>query len=91
MTLLIEWDVKKNESLKQERDVGFEDVELAIIEGKLLDILPHFNQRKYPNQQIFIVEIRGYIYYVPFAKEEKKIFLKTIIPSRKYNKKYEKK
>ncbi len=91
MTRKIEWNIEKNKSLKIERSVCFEDVEVAIIDGKLLDILPHFNQKKYPNQQIFVVEIAGYIYYVPFVESDKKIFLKTIIQSRKFNKKYEKK
>ncbi len=86
MTLLIEWNPDKNLALKVSRNV-FEDVEAAIIEGKLLDILPHHNRQKYPHQKIFIVEINDYIYYVPFIENKKKIFLKTIIPSRKYNKK----
>ncbi len=72
MTLKIEWNIEKNKSLKMTLGVGFEDVEVAIIDGKLLDILPHFNWKKYPNQQIFVVEICGYIYYVPFVKMIKK-------------------
>jgi len=37
---------------------------------------------------IFVFEIEGYIYYVPFVENEEKIFLKTIIPSRKLTKQY---
>ncbi|MGA0198549.1 MAG: toxin, partial [Prochlorotrichaceae cyanobacterium] len=59
------------------------------IEGnKLLDIIQHPNQEKYPNQRIFIVEIDRYIYLVPFIENETELFLKTIIPSRKMTKKY---
>jgi hypothetical protein len=34
------------------------------------------------------LEINDYVYYVPFIEDNEKIFLKTIIPSRKYTKKY---
>jgi len=88
MTITIEWNPEKNLALKASRNICFEDVESAIIAGKLIDILPHHNSKKYPNQKIFIVEINGYVYYAPFVENKKKIFLKTIIPSRKYNKKF---
>lgn len=83
-----EWNEEKNKLLKDSRDVGFEEVLLAIDEGRLLDVIPHHNLEKYPNQKLFIVRIRGYIYYVPFVEDEEKIFLKNIVPSRKYKKKY---
>jgi len=83
-----EWDEQKNKQLKTNRAVCFEDVFIAISEDRLLDILPHHNPVKYPNQKLFIVQIRGYVYYVPFVEDEEAIFLKNIIPSRKYQKKY---
>lgn len=83
-----EWNEDKNAQLKRERDVCFEDVLLAISEGRLLDILPHPNQTEYPHQHIFIVNIRHYVYYVPYVENDEKTFLKTIIPSRKYQKQY---
>jgi uncharacterized DUF497 family protein len=83
-----EWSEEKNKLLKDSRGVGFEEVLLAIDEGRLLDVIPHHNLEKYPNQKLFIVRIRGYIYYVPFVEDEEKIFLKNIVPSRKYQKKY---
>lgn len=83
-----EWNEEKNKLLKDSRDVGFEEVLLAIDEGRLLDVIPHHNLEKYTNQKLFIVRIRGYIYYVPFVEDEEKIFLKNIVPSRKYQKKY---
>jgi len=39
-------------------------------------------------QKMFIVEINNYAYLVPFVENEKEIFLKTIIPSRKATKEY---
>jgi len=86
--LKIEWDLEKNETLKQNRNVCFEDVERAIYEEKVIDIIPHFNKDKYPNQNILIVKFHDYIYYVPFIRDNEKFFLKSIIPSRKYNKIY---
>ncbi|MFH1610494.1 MAG: toxin [Patescibacteria group bacterium] len=83
-----DWSNTKNEQLKAERDICFEDCTIAIEEGKLLDIIKHSNERKYPNQKIFVIEINNYIYLVPFVEDEEKVFLKTIIPSRKATKKY---
>ena len=82
-TKYFDWDSKKNELLKQERDISFEDIIVAIDDGHLLDILIHHNPRRYPHQKIFVVAVSSYAYLVPFVEDEEKIFLKTIIPSRK--------
>jgi len=84
----LDWNLTKNEILKAERGVSFEGVIEAIIEGYLLDVLEHPNQAKYDRQRIFIVLIEDYVYLVPFVEDELKIFLKTIIPSRKATKHY---
>jgi uncharacterized DUF497 family protein len=86
--MYFEWDEAKNKLLDTNRGVCFEDVLIAISEKRLLDVLPHHNPTKYPNQKLFIVQIRDYVYYVPFIENEVSIFLKNIIPSRKYQKKY---
>ena len=83
-----EWSEKKNEWLKAERGVGFEEAIIALTEGKLLDILLNTNQKKHPSQKIYVVEIDKYAYLVPFIEDDEKIFLKTIFPSRKATKKY---
>lgn len=83
-----DWDAGKNEQLIKERGVSFEEVLIAIEGGYLLDIVEHPNKTKYPNQRIFIVQIEDYICLVPFIEDGEKIFLKTIIPSRKATKKY---
>ncbi len=82
------WSYEKNELLKKERKVSFEEVVLCIEKGQLLDILEHPNQEKYPGQRIFVINIRGYVCLVPFIETEDEIILKTIIPSRKATKKY---
>ena len=86
-----DWDKKKNIKLRSERKISFEDVQQAIEGGKLLDTKNHPNHIKYPNQKMFVVEIDSYVYLVPFVEDEKKVFLKTIFPSRKATKKYLKK
>lgn len=83
-----DWDNQKNEILQKERNVRFEDVLLAIDGDGILDIVEHPNKKLYPNQKIFIINIDEYAYLVPFAEDEEKVFLKTIIPSRKATKKY---
>ena len=82
------WNSEKNEQLKKERDISFEQIVIQIEEGKLHDILEHPNQQKYKDQRIFVVELNEYIHLVPFVEDEKYVFLKTIIPSRKATKKY---
>ena len=86
----IRYSLEKNEWLKKQRGIGFEEVILAIKNGDLLDDIEHPNKQKYPNQNIFILlfAIKNYVYLVPYIEDENTIFLKTIIPSRKMNKKY---
>lgn len=80
---------EKNLFLKEIRGISFEEVELAIDEGRVLDITDHPNRNKYPNQKVYVLNINNYVYLVPFVKKsEKEIFLKTIFPSRKAVKKY---
>lgn len=82
------WDEQKNAKLKFERNVSFDDVQIAVEEGRVFDVIKHPNKDKYPNQQVLIVEIEGYVYCVPFVEDEDKYFLKTIYPSRRMTKKY---
>ncbi len=84
----IRWNEEKNELLKRERGVGFEEVLIAMDNRNLLDVLKHSDPKKYPNQRIFVVNIGQYVYLVPFVETDKEIFLKTIIPSRKATKIY---
>ena len=85
---IFRWSEEKNRKLQEERGVSFEEVVLKIAQGEVLDLLVHPNQEKYAGQKIFVVEIGGYAYLVPFVETEEEIFLKTIIPSRKATKKY---
>ena len=82
------WDNAKNEKLKAERGVSFEDVVFHIEHGDILDIVEHPNQEHYRGQRIIIVPIEEYAYLVPCVHEEDRVVLKTIIPSRKATRKY---
>jgi uncharacterized DUF497 family protein len=84
----IRWNEEKNELLKRERDISFEEVLIAIDTNCLLDVLEHGDKKKYHNQKIFVVNINQYAYLVPFVETDVEIFLKTVIPSRKETKRY---
>lgn len=86
-----DWNEEKNQWLIRERDVCFEQVVLSIENGKLLDVIQHPNPDKYIRQQVYVIDIEGYAYMVPFVEEDDVIFLKTIFPSRKYTNIYLKK
>jgi len=83
-----DWNDEKNEMLKKVRGVSFEQVELAIALGDMVDRIKHPNPTKYPDQEVFLVKIENYIYSVPYIEDNEKIFLKTIIPNSKATKKY---
>ncbi|MGE0827054.1 MAG: BrnT family toxin [Candidatus Binatia bacterium] len=82
------WDPSKNEKLKAERNISFEEVVFHISQEDEVDVFEHPNQERYPGQKISVVLIEGYTYLVPYVESETEIFLKTIIPSRKATKKY---
>lgn len=77
----IRWSLQKNEMLKMERGVSFEDV----LGGRLIAIQEH---PKKDHQQIMVFEFRNYIWIVPFVETSSEIFLKTAYPSRAYTKRY---
>jgi hypothetical protein len=81
------WNKEKNILLKETRKISFESVVMHIEKGDLLDIIEN-PSGKYFKQKVLIININNYIYAVPFVENEKEIFLKTIIPSRKLTKIY---
>jgi uncharacterized DUF497 family protein len=80
------WNAAKNQRLQRERGVSFEEIVIAIGEGRLLDVLEHRNLSRYPRQKLLVV--RQYAYLVPYIEEADGYFLKTIIPSRKATRDY---
>ncbi|OGS37376.1 MAG: toxin [Elusimicrobia bacterium RIFOXYB2_FULL_49_7] len=82
------WNPEKNKKLILERGLCFEDIAYFIENGQVLNIEENPNKEKYHGQCMYIIEIDGYAYLVPFVENEEEIFLKTIIPSRKATRKY---
>ena len=82
------WGQDKNDLLKLERGLSFEQMIVAIEAGGLLDVLAHPNPAKYPRQRVLVVTSDGYVYLLPFVEEADHYFLKTIIPSRKATRDY---
>jgi uncharacterized DUF497 family protein len=83
-----DWSPERNEQLITERGVSFEDAIFFLMNDGLLDDIEHPDPARYPNQRIFIVDIEGYAYLVPYVETNESIFLKTMIPSRKATRNY---
>ena len=86
---IIDWNEEKNKWLQENRGVSFELITVQLMNKEVVDIVAH-NSDGYSHQYIVLINIEDYIYAVPFVLDEKRevIFLKTIIPSRKFTKKY---
>ena len=85
-----DWSTEKNQQLVEQRGISFERVIAAIEQDGLVNVLEHPNQERYPGQLIYVVDIEQYIYLVPFVTEaDGSRFLKTIIPSRKATRDYQ--
>ena len=84
------WDTGKNEKLKAQRKITFEDIVIDIINNNVLDILEHPDPIKYPEQKLYIIKQYDYVYVIPAIISEKEIRLITIFQSRKFNKMYNK-
>lgn len=82
------WDDAKNVRLQRERGVSFEEVYYMVEHGNVLDVVSNPNQKRYPGQRMFIIEMKHYAWVIPFLETEEEIFLKTAIPSRKMTKIY---
>ncbi len=81
----LNWDKDKNEKLKNERGLSFEEIAYLIESGNILAIEENLSR---PDQKLYVIEIDEYIVIVPFVEDENEIFLKTAFPSRKYTKIY---
>lgn len=82
----IEWDHDKNEWLIKNRGISFELCATYIREDNIVAVIT--NHPPYEHQKVFILNIEGYAYIVPYVEDDQKYFLKTIYPSREATKKY---
>jgi uncharacterized DUF497 family protein len=84
-----DWDNDKNEWLMRQRGISFELIQECIEKGRVLADIQ--NHQPYTHQRVFIVEIDGYCFEVPYVEDDEKIFLKTAHASHEATKKYLKK
>ena len=90
MSTGFDWSLDKNRQLAEQRGVSFERIISAIERGGLVDVVEHPNQGRYPGQKVYVVDIEGYLHLVPFVTgTDGTRFLKTIIPSRKATRDYQ--
>jgi len=82
------WDDGKSKKLKKERGVDFEDIVILIEGGFVMAMIDHPNKGKYPNQKIYVINVKSYAYCVPCIENEESVRLITIFPSREYTKIY---
>jgi len=83
-----DWDPEKNEWLKENRAISFEEIALLLSNGILWKQTKHPNQEKYPHQEVFLIPIDNDIFFVPYVINEDTFFLKTAFPQRKATKDY---
>jgi len=85
-----EWNPDKNEALKRERNISFEQIVFHLSQGDVWKTADHPNQEQYPGQKLYFVNVEGYIHIVPCVVGDEYVFLKTIIPSRKATRDFQK-
>ncbi len=84
---MFRWNREKNQKLITERDISFDEIVQAVLDGFVIDDSLHPNQEIYGRQRIMTICLNKYVYLVPCVIDGNDIFLKTIIPSRNAKKK----
>jgi uncharacterized DUF497 family protein len=80
------WDEDKNDMLKRQRKISFEEVVEIILNKQEIDLIENPVR---DGQAYYIVRLNNYIHVVPAViNKNDQIVLKTIFPSRKFHKIY---
>ena len=82
------WDADKNEWLRRNRGLSFYDVVYHLEHGGFLADILHPNQARHPEERLYIINIEGYAYEVPFYRTGNIETLMTAYPSRKYTREH---
>ncbi|MFH1288727.1 MAG: toxin [bacterium] len=83
---MIIWDKEKYNFLKQKKNILLDEIVDIIFNKKYIKILENSARE---NQKIFIIDYKNYVHVVPFITDmEDNIVIKTVYPSRKFNKIY---
>ncbi len=86
-----DFDPEKNQWLKEERGIGFEEIIALIEEGRIMEVRNHHNPERYPGQRVYVVDGGEYVYLVPHVAKPGGVFLKTLYASRKATKQRDRK
>lgn len=84
------FSAEKSSRLKVQSNISFEEIIAYIEDGCVIESVDHPNQRKYPGQKMYLIDMEGYVFVVPYERKGNKIVLKTIYPSRKATKHHRK-
>ena len=76
------WKPEKNEWLKKERGISFEQIENSIATNGMKATLVN---RVHPDQIVMVVDLDGYVVAVPATVSSKVVLLRTAYYSRKLN------
>ena len=89
MKYKFDFSLEKDLILRESRGVGFRDIIDAYRAGKKLADFEN-KSKSHTKQRLLVVNIGGYAFVSPYIIDgkRKKVFLKTIYPSRKFTKKY---
>jgi hypothetical protein len=86
MKKTIKWNPEKAELIRKDETRGgfsFEECIIAIEGNGILDIVQNPSSN-HCSQLVYVLNLEGYAYLVPFVETADEIFLKTMIPSRKH-------
>jgi uncharacterized DUF497 family protein len=79
----LNWNSEKNDILKQERGISFEEMAYLIESERVIGIEENPG---YQNQKMYVLEIDKDAVILAYVENEDEIFLKTAFPSHKYTK-----
>ncbi len=66
LTVLYDWDSKKNDFLKANRGISFEAIIVHLGRGDIWKVSDHPDQLRHPGQSILFVIVDDYVHMVPF-------------------------
>lgn len=87
MTNAYAWNSEKNDKLKAERDLCFEDIVAEIEHHGVLDDVSNPSP-SFPHQRILFIALNNYAVAVPYVMDGETKFFKTAFYSRRATKLY---
>jgi hypothetical protein len=75
------WEEANDRYLRVVRHISFDEIVDALTEGPFE--IRENSSRRHPDQQVYVVRIKGYPWVVPFEETPDAIVLKTAFPNRR--------